>query len=144
MAKFKFRLQSLIKVKELQEKKVERELAAIKNKILQEQLRLENLRQEQEKLISSSPAKGKVRAADIALHQDYIHKISGQIHFENEKIEVLSKSENKKIDEVMGVKKDKEAIEHLKEKQFEEYKKDLEKKEQVLIDAIAQRLSSES
>ncbi len=142
MAKFKFRLQSLIKVKELQEKKVERELAAIKNRILQEQARLENLKQEQEKLISSSPTEGKVRAADIALHQDYIHRISGQIHFESARIQVLTQTENKKIDEVLGVKKDKEAIEHLKEKQFEEYKKDLEKKEQVLIDAIAQRLNS--
>lgn len=141
MAKFKFRLQSLIRVKEIQEKKVERELATIKNKILQEQARLEDLKQEHEKLISASQFEGKVRASDIALHQDYIQKISSQIHFENARIVILTQSENKKIDEVMEVKKDKEAIEHLKEKRFEEYKKDIEKNEQVLIDALAQRMS---
>lgn len=142
MAKFKFRLQSLIKVKELQEKKVERELAVIKNKILQEQAHLEDLRVEHDRLLSSSPLQGKVRAADMALHQNYIHKISGEIHFENARIAVLAQSETKKIDEVLDVKKDKEAIEHLKEKRLEEYNRELDKKEQVLIDAVAQRLSS--
>lgn len=142
MAKFKFRLQSVIKVKELQEKKVERELAAIKNKILQEQARLEDLRLEQEKLQASSPTRGRFKAADMALHQDYIENISQQIHFENAKIAVLTQKETKKIDEVLDVKKDKEAMEHLREKRLEEFKKDLERKEQVLIDAVAQRLSS--
>jgi flagellar FliJ protein len=141
MAKFKFRLQSLIKVKEIQEKKVERELATIKNNILKEQARLDDLKHEHERLVSASPVEGKVRAADIALHQDYIQKISSQIHFENTRIVLLTQSENKKIDEVMEVKKDKEAIERLREKRFEEYKKDVEKKEQVLIDALAQRIS---
>jgi len=74
MAKFKFRLQSVIKVREIQEKKVERELAAIKKRILQGQARLEDLQGEQEKLISSSPLEGKIRAADIVVHQDYIRK----------------------------------------------------------------------
>lgn len=141
MAKFKFRLQSLIKVKEIQEKKVERELATIKNNILKEQAHLDDLKHEHERLVSASPVEGKVRAADIALRQDYIQKISSQIHFENTRIVLLTQSENKKIDEVMEVKKDKEAIERLREKRFEEYKKDIEKKEQVLIDALAQRIS---
>ena len=141
MAKSKFRLQSLIKVKEIQEKKVERELATIKNNILKEQARLDDLKHEHERLVSASPVEGKVRAADIALRQDYIQKISSQIHFENTRIVLLTQSENKKIDEVMEVKKDKEAIERLREKRFEEYKKDIEKKEQVLIDALAQRIS---
>ncbi len=142
MARFKFRLQSVIKVKELQEKKVERELAAIKNRILQEQAQLEDLRIEQERLQASSPVRGRVKAADMALHQDYMQKISDQIHFERAKIAVLTQNETKKIDEVLDVKKDKEAIEHLREKRLEEFKKELERKEQVLIDAVAQRLSS--
>jgi flagellar FliJ protein len=141
MAKFKFRLQSVIKVKEIQEKKFERELAMIKRKILQEQARLDDLRVERERLVSTSPLNGKVRAADMAIHHDYIRRISDEIHFENARIAVLAQSESKKIDEVLDVKKDKEAIEHLKEKQFEEYKRDLDKKEQVLIDAVAQRVS---
>ena len=120
MAKFKFRLQSLIKVKEIQEKKVERELATIKNNILKEQAHLDDLKHEHERLVSASPVEGKVRAADIALRQDYIQKISSQIHFENTRIVLLTQSENKKIDEVMEVKKDKEAIERLREKRFEE------------------------
>ena len=132
----------MIKVKELQEKKVQRELAVIKNKILQEQEHLDDLQIERERLISSSPLRGKVRAADIALQQDYIHRISSEIHFENAKIAVLTQSETRKIDEVLDVKKDREAIEHLREKRLDEYKRELDKKEQVLIDAVAQRLGS--
>jgi flagellar protein FliJ len=142
MAKFKFRLQSVIKVKEIQEKKFERELAMIKRKILQEQARLDDLRVERERLVSSSPLHGKVKAADMAVHHDYIRRISDEIHFENAKLAVLTQSESKKIDDVLDVKKDKEAIEHLREKQLEEYKRDLDKKEQVLIDAVAQRVNS--
>ncbi len=143
MAKFKFRLQPLIRVKELQEKKVERELAALKTRIMQEQARLDDLRTEQDKLFSSAPVRGKFRAADMALQQDYLQKVSTQIHFENSRIASLTQNETAKIDEVLGVKKDREAIEHLKEKRLEEYKKELEKKEQVLIDAVAQRLNGQ-
>lgn len=143
MAKFRFRLQSVMKVKEIKEKKVERELAAIKRRILQEQAHLEDLQGEQEKLMSSSPLNGKIRAADIVVHQDYIRKISDEIHFGSARLENLSRSETKKIDEVLDAKKDKEAIEHLREKRFEEFKQDADRKEQTLIDAIAQRLSSQ-
>jgi len=141
MAKFNFRLQSVIKVKEIQVKKIERELAQIKRSILQEQDRIDGLESEREKMVSSSPLKGKVRAADIVVHQDYIKKISDDIHFGNAKLENLTQFESRKIDEVLDVKKDKEAIEHLKEKRLEEYKRETDQKEQVLIDAIAQRMS---
>ena len=143
MAKFKFRLQSVIKIKEIQEKKVERELAAIKKRILQGQARLEDLQGEHEKLVSSSPLEGRIRAADIVVHQEYIRKISDEIRFESVRLENLSRSENKKIDEVLDAKKDKEAIEHLREKRLEEFKHDLDHKEQILLDAVAQRMSSQ-
>jgi flagellar FliJ protein len=142
MARFKFRLQSVIKVKEIQEKKIQREIAQVKRRILQEQENLENLEDERERVLSSSQLSGKMKAADIVVHQDYIKKISEQIRFENNKIENLNDFESKKIDEVLGVKKDREAIEHLREKRLEECKRDLERKEQVLIDAIAQRMNA--
>ncbi len=143
MAKFKFRLQSVIKVKEIKEKKVQRELAAIKKRILQEQARLEDLQGEQDKLMSSSPLNGKIRAADIVVHQDYIRKISDEIHFGSAKLENLSHSETKKIDEVLDAKKDREIVERLREKRFEEFKQEADRKEQILIDAVAQRVSSQ-
>jgi len=142
MARFKFRLQSVIKVKEIQEKKIQREIAQVKRRILQEQENLENLEDERERVLSSSPLSGKIKAADIVVHQDYVNKISEQIRFENNKIENLNDYESKKIDEVLDVKKDREAIEHLREKRLEESKRDLERKEQVLIDAIAQRMTA--
>ena len=142
MARFKFRLQPVIKVKEIQEKKIQRELAQVKRRILQEQENLENLEDERERILSSSPLSGKFKAADIVIHQNYIRKISDEIRYENDKIENLTQFETKKIDEVLDVKKDKEAIEHLKEKRLEEDRRDLERKEQVLIDAIAQRMSA--
>ena len=141
MAKFNFRLQSVIKVKEIQEKKIQRELAQIKKRLLQERERLEDLEGERERLVSSSPLNGKVRAADVVVHQNYIRKISDEIHFENARIENLTESETKKIDEVLDVKKDKEAIEQLKEKKLEEFKREQDHKEQILLDAVAQRIS---
>ena len=142
MARFKFRLQSVIKVKEIQEKKIQREIAQVKRRILQEQKNLESLEDEREKLISASPLNGKVKAADMVVHQDYMKKISELIRFENDKIENLTEFESKKIDEVLDVKKDKEAIEHLKEKRLEEMRRDIDRKEQILIDAVAQRMSA--
>ena len=142
MARFKFRLQSVIRVKEIQEKKIQRELAQVKRRILQERENLETLEDERERLLSSSPLNGKIKAADIVVHQDYIKKISEQIRFENDQIENLTEFESKKIDEVLDVKKDREAIEHLREKRLEECRRELDKKEQVLIDAIAQRITA--
>lgn len=142
MAKFNFRLQSVIRVKEIQEKKIERELALIKNRILQEQARIDNLEVERAKLVTSSPLNGKVKASDIVVHQNYIRKISDEIHFENSKLETLNGIESQKIDEVLDVKKGKEAIEHLREKRYEEHLKELDRKEQVLVDAVAQRMSA--
>ncbi len=142
MARFKFKLQSVIRVKEIQEKKIQRELAQVKRRLLQEREYLENLEDERERLLSSSPLNGKIKAADIVVHQDYVKKISEQIRLENNQIDNLTEFESKKIDEVLDVKKDREAIEHLKEKRLEECRRELEKKEQVLIDAIAQRISA--
>ncbi len=142
MSKFKFRLQPVIRVKEIQEKKIQRELAQVKRRILQERENLENLEDEREKVLSSSPLSGRIKAADIVIHQDYIQKISEQIRFENKQIENLTEFETKKIDEVLDVKKDKEAIEHLREKRLEENRRDLDRKEQVLIDAVAQRMGA--
>ncbi|MGO9480993.1 MAG: flagellar export protein FliJ [Candidatus Kryptoniota bacterium] len=149
MAKFNFRLQSVIKVKEIQEKKVQRELAQLKKKILHEQAQLENLEGERDRAASTSPltgnrenGNGKVRAADIVVHENYLRKISDEIHFENVKLDSLAQFETKKIDEVLDVKKDKETIERLKEKRLEEFRRDADRKEQILIDAVAQRLSA--
>ncbi|HUI29752.1 MAG TPA: flagellar export protein FliJ [Candidatus Acidoferrales bacterium] len=142
MARFKFRLQSVIRVKEIQEKKIQRELAQVKKRILQEQENLETLEDERERLLSASPLNGKIKAADIVTHHDYIKKISEEIRFENARIDSLTEFETKKIDEVLEVKKDREAIEHLKEKRLEEARRELDRKEQVLIDAIAQRMSA--
>ncbi|MFZ1081931.1 MAG: flagellar FliJ family protein [Candidatus Kryptoniota bacterium] len=149
MAKFNFRLQSVIRVKEIQEKKVQRELAQLKRRILHEQAQLENLEDERERVASTSPligdresGDGKIRAADIVVHENYLRKISDEIHFENTKIENLTEFETKKIDEVLDVKKDKETIERLKEKRLEEFRRESDRKEQVLIDAVAQRISA--
>ena len=156
MAKFNFRLQPVIKIKEIQEKKIQRELAQLKKRILHEQAQLDDLEGERERAESASPLSGdrvggddpngslreKIRAADIVVHTNYLRKISEEIHFENAKIENLTESETKKIDEVLDVKKDKETIERLKERRLEEYRHELDRKEQILIDAIAQRLSA--
>lgn len=156
MAKFNFRLQPVIKVKEIQEKKIQRELAQLKKHILQEREQLDDLEGERDKVVSASPLRTdreneegtngslheKIRAADIVVHENYLRKISNEIHFENVKIENLTKTETKKIDEVLDVKKDKETVERLKEKRLEEFRRDADRKEQALIDAIAQRLSA--
>jgi len=44
---------------------------------------------------------------------------------------------------VLDAKKDKEAIEHLRDKRLEEFRQDADRKEQILLDAVAQRLSSQ-
>jgi flagellar FliJ protein len=149
MPKFNFRLQPVIRVKELQEKKIQRELAQLKKRIMHEQAQLENLQGEREKAAASSPLNahmadksGTIRAADIVAHENYIRKISDEIHFENVKIENLTEFESKKINEVLVVKKDKETIEKLKERRIEEFRQELERKEQILIDAVAQRLNA--
>lgn len=141
MAKFTFRLQTVIKVKEIQEKRIERELAQIKKRILQERQRLDNLEDEKEKITSSHPLDGKITVADAIVHENYIRKITDEIQFQSARLENLAKSESKKIDEVLDVKKDKEAIELLKQKRLEEFKREMAKNEQILLDAIAQRLS---
>ncbi len=140
MAKFKFRLQPVIKVKEMQEKKIQRELAEIKKNILEREARIDDLREEREKLVSSSPVEGRIKAGEMSVRQDYFRRISDEIHFENSNLHKLAQSESKKIDEALDVKKDKEAIEKLKEKRLREFKREEEKTEQVLIDSLAQRL----
>ncbi len=141
MAKFKFRLQPVIMVKEIQEKKIERDLALIKKSILQGEEHLDQLNEERDRLVSSTPLEGKVRAAEMIVRQDYYRRISDEIHFENSNLQRLAQSETKKIDEALDVKKDKEAIEKLRERRLEEFKREEDKREQILIDSLAQRLS---
>lgn len=138
------RFGTLLKVRKYQEKKAQEELSDIRKVKTQEEQTLSELSKKHEAEISATPQSGKVRASDVQTSRAFIRKLTKEIQAQQKKIEQIEKEELNKTNEVVERKKAKEMIETLEERFKAQLAKEQERKEQRLMDVLAQRTHSES
>ncbi len=138
------RFGTLLKVRKYQEKKAQEELVQIRTKKMQEEATLVNLAQKREAEINASPQSGKVKASEVQTSRAFIKKLTKEIQAQQKKVDEIEKQESVKTDEVIERKKEKEMIETLEEKYRSQLAKERERKEQRIMDVLAQRMYSEN
>jgi len=138
------RFGTLLKVRKYQERKAQEELSQIRNQKLQEKEALSELAEKRDGEISTSPQQGKVQAADLQISRAFIRKLTKEIQAQQKKIEEIQKQEETKTDEVVERKKAKEMIETLEDRYQTQLTKERDRKEQRLMDVLAQRTHSEN
>lgn len=136
------RLQTVIKVKQFQVKKAQRELAVLSVHRQGEQHRLQTLEERQSAAMSDASRAKRGRAADLQTNQAYIQSISQQIVRQEEKVVSLQGQEEGKRVELVEKSQSKQMLEKLDSRRKAAEEKKEEQKNQAIIDGLAQRPQS--
>jgi len=139
MKKFKFRFETVLKVKEKKEEQLKREfMQLIALKIRQENLLMEIEKERQEK--AKEKFNEKQTGTDIQtliFYEEYTNLLRKQIEETEKRIKELQEKADIKREELIEASKQKKIFERLKQSDFNEFKNLVLKNEQQLLDEIA-------
>lgn len=139
MKKFKFRFETVLKVKEKKEEQLKREfMQLIALKIRQENLLMEIEKERQEK--AKEKFNEKQIGTDIQtliFYEQYTNLLRKQIEETEKRIKELQKEADIKREELIEATKQRKIFERLKQSDFNEFKNLVLKNEQQLLDEIA-------
>jgi flagellar FliJ protein len=145
MKKFKFKLESVLKLKNFKEK-IKTELGIIVAKINECKIVMQKIKDDVNLAYQDQEAMLKIGASGQEV-QFFAHFVKGKkehMIFQQSILKELNENYNSKISELKVIKGEVKIVENLKEKKKTEYKKDEEKKYQASIDELTlARLSLE-
>lgn len=135
----RFKLDPVLKVRQIQEKKYKRDLTEIK--VIRENAEklLEDLEMEKNKQIENMEVEEKLRVAELQIQYAYLNAIVEQVEKQKNALEKILIEEEKKRDVLIKTNQNKRMIEKLKQKFNSEILKDFQRKEQLLLDSISHR-----
>ena len=138
----RFKLDPVLKVRQVQEKKYKRDLSEIK--VIREKAEklLEDLEAEKMQQMENIEAEEKVKVIDLQIQYAYLNAVAEQVEKQKNALERVLKEEEKRRDILIKTNQNKRMIEILKQKFNEQILKDFQKKEQTLLDSIAYRTIS--
>ncbi len=131
---------TVLKVREIQERQALRELRDLQATNAQEQETLEAFRETQQSAVTDAVRSMKMKATDAQTSRAFIMKLSKQIREQEKKVKEVQSQEDQKRDELIERSRSREVVEKLDEKLRTEQSKELDRKEQRLIDVLAQRI----
>lgn len=136
-------LSTVIRVKDVQVKQAQRELAVIKVARVHEEGALNSLEETQTSAMTDAVRKLKTKAVDLQTSQAFLQSLARQIQLQEEKLrDVISQEEGKRA-ELMEKSQSKQMIEKVDQRRKEEVEKEQDRKAQRVIDVLAQRMKAE-
>jgi len=137
---FKFKLQSVLEIREKKFEDSQLEFALANNELHQEKLKKANIIQTLENTISGLEevlSAGSIDQTIIFIHQNYIVKLKGDIITQENVIKKAEEKLAEKNRQMLEALKEKKVMEKLKEKALSEFKSNIERHEMLQIDEIA-------
>lgn len=143
MKKFRFRLEKVLRVKEIKEKVKMKEVAAINGKILSltKELQDNNIRSVDMTEKISSQRQGITNSTDLKRSLAYVEVLKKESTAIEISIELATHDIGKKRKELLKINTDKKVIQKLKEIKLEQFNKEILANEQLENDDISQRKS---
>ena len=135
----KSRMHTVIKVKTHQEKKAQQELKKIRDSKAKEQQELNKLQDTHTSATREAGRIAKARADELASNRAFLHSLSSQIRKQETRVDEISTEEDQKREELIARSQSKQIVEKLDAKQREQAAKEMERKEQNVIDGHALR-----
>jgi len=137
---FKFRLQTLLKHKERQEKSLQLDLAALREAHRQECLVLTALEEEQkaqQRLLRERQTMGRLDIPAIGLILGYMELLQAKEASQRDAIAILEQKIERRREELVAVMRERKTIEKLRERQYESYLLDQKRLESKVTDEIS-------
>ncbi|MBL6989312.1 MAG: flagellar FliJ family protein [Bacteriovoracaceae bacterium] len=138
MKKFKFKLESLKKMRELKEKQIKIELGKIVKQTYDVKVEIQKLERDieigyesQEGLVTKT-----VGARFIGFYPLYIEGIKAKIKTKNDELSLLEKEYELKVEQLKQARGKVKVLERFEEKEFAHYKKESKKKELMTIEDL--------
>ncbi len=135
--------QTVIRVKDFQVKRAQRELAVITVNRAQEEGTLTSLEERQSTAMSDAVRRLKTKAVNLQTSHAFIQSLSRQIRRQEEKVQAIISQEEGKRGELLEKSQSKHMIEIIDQRRKEEHEKEQERKAQRVMDILAQRIKSE-
>ena len=139
MKKFKFSLEKVLEIKEIEEKVIQKNLYLVQNQIYETEESIkkltENISIEREKVFQMSRATAS--SSEIMLHTKYIDGLQINLESLTQVLVQLREKESLIKAQLLEKTKEKKALDRLKEIKFEEYQKQYKKEQQLFIDDIS-------
>jgi flagellar export protein FliJ len=132
-------MHTVIKVKTHQEKKAQQELKKIRDSKAKEQQELNKLQDTHTSATQEAGRIAKARADELANNRAFLHSLSSQIRKKETRVDEISTEEDQKREELIARSQSKQIVEKLDAKQREQAAKEMERKEQNVIDGHALR-----
>jgi flagellar export protein FliJ len=136
------RLQTVIRVKDIQVKGAQKELAQIRVKKDQEQGALDVLQEQKSSAMSDAARTMKSRARDLQTSQAFLQSLSRQIKVQQNTVQTVTDQEDSKRGELVEKTKSQQMISKVEEKRQAEQAKEDDRKAQRVIDVLAQRVKT--
>ena len=134
MKKFKYRLEALLKLKEHIEKEKQKDLATVRQRVLRQKQEIQQIERNHKQVLNGKRTKqsDKLSVAELLVYSRYLLKLKGDALNNRELLRGLQKTESEKRDLLLQAVKERKTYEKLKERQQEQFNKEvttLEKKE---------------
>jgi len=138
------RFGTLLKVRTIQEKKTQDELTQIRTKKEEERQTLTRLEETRDSEIEGNDTKSKMSAKDLQTSRAFLRRIATEIASQQDKVGEIEAREDAKRDELVERSQSRKMVENLDEKSRAQAVREADRKEQRLIDVLAQRVKLET
>ena len=135
MAKFKFKYDPIKRVKEQLEKKVQKEIAELNDRIENNKTKINSI--ENEMNLKKLKFKKGAKVSELQFQKNYETYMQGLIESIKTKINELVKQKNTKLLDLLDKTKEKKMFVRLEEKHLEKFNKEENKLEATRIDEVA-------
>jgi flagellar export protein FliJ len=137
----KFR--TVLKVKKIQERKAQTELHHLEVVHAREEATLTEIKETQKAALSEAVRSMKIKATEAQTSRAFIKQLSREIEEQKSRVAEIKSQKAEKREELLERTKSTTMIEKLDKKLQAEETKEIERKEQRLIDVLAQRVRTE-
>jgi flagellar FliJ protein len=136
---YKFNLESLLNHRRYQEEVLQKELAALKKRLAEEEHILRALRKKKRKFLVQFQKKQKDGrpASEIKLYFDFVDHLSKEIDAQRQKVLEAKRTFNFKRQDLIAAMKKRKTLDRLKEKGRQTYQQEQLKKERNHMDEVA-------
>ena len=138
MARFKFRLDILLRLAQNKEEEAKKELASWQKQLLEAQEKLQKILIEITSSLNEKSAKRNIN--EILLYEAYLESLRNQQKKTENEIEYFSIERDKAILKLQETIKERKILEKLKEKKLEQYIFDENQKEQKEADEVGSKI----
>lgn len=136
---YKFSLETVLNHRKQREEALQKEFSILQKELFIERERLEMLEEIRRRNLEELQRKqrGGTSASGVMLYDNYIKQISKDLEKQTDKITEVEGNLHQKRGELIEAMKRRKTLDRLKEKEWEAYRKEFERKEQIFMSEIA-------